>query len=103
MTNRCGKEAEEVASTLGENNVYAETGYVPHVWSVYKILWLKKNKPDIYIKTFKWMLVQDFLVYRLTGELVTTCSSAVMMGCLDIQNPTQWAVEFLRKIGLDEE
>lgn len=99
--NRCAEEAEWVAETLGREAVYAETGYVPYVWSIYKILWLKRHKPEVYKRTYKWMLVQDYLVHKLTNELATTSSSASMMGCLDIKYPTRWALGFLTKIDVD--
>jgi sugar (pentulose or hexulose) kinase len=101
--NRCAEEAEWVTNKLGRDAVYAETGYAPYVWAVYKILWLKRHEPEVYAKTYKWMLVQDYLIHRLTGELATTSSSAVMMGCLDIGNPTRWANGFLAKIDIDTE
>lgn len=35
-----------------------------------KILWLKRNEPEIYARTAKIMTASSYLVYRLTGEVV---------------------------------
>ncbi len=101
--NRCSVQAEWAAANVGVEKIYERTGYVPYVWSVYKILWLKQNEPDVYERTAKWALVQDFLVRRLTGEWATSSSSAAMMGCLDIHNTTRWASDILDAFGISRE
>jgi xylulokinase len=35
-----------------------------------KILWLKRNEPDIYARTHKILTASSYLIYRLTGEYV---------------------------------
>ena len=40
-------------------------GYTP----VSKLLWLKENEPEIYEKTVKFLLLEDYIIYRLTGEI----------------------------------
>jgi xylulokinase len=35
-----------------------------------KILWLKRNEPDIYSRTHKILTASSYLIYRLTGEYV---------------------------------
>ena len=100
---RCGPQSEWAADKFGADFIYDRTGYFPFVWAVYKILWIKENEPAVYEGTHQWLLVQDYLVYQLTGEIATTSSSAAMMGCLDIQKRNSWAIDILEKFGLDSD
>jgi len=34
----------------------------------YEAMWLKKNEPETYRKTYKFLLVQDCIIYKLTGR-----------------------------------
>ncbi len=36
-----------------------------------KILWLKRNEPETLVRRAKFALLKDYLVYRLTGRLVS--------------------------------
>jgi xylulokinase len=61
---------------------------------------LKNNEPEVYEKTYKLLLVQDYLIYRLTGNLVTLQGAATMTGALDIENPSRWATDVIEKLGV---
>ncbi|MDZ7697777.1 MAG: FGGY family carbohydrate kinase [Deltaproteobacteria bacterium] len=100
---RCSKEAEYAAQTVGKSRIFERTGYPPGQWTLYKALWLKNNEPDIYEKLFKIVLVQDYLIYRLTGKLVTLEGACTMTGALDIANPTHWAMDVIRDLGVRED
>jgi len=41
-----------------------------------KIMWLKNNSPSIYNKTAHYLNISDYLVYLLTGELITDTNNA---------------------------
>jgi sugar (pentulose or hexulose) kinase len=97
---RCHKEAEYARQTLGKQHIFERTGYPPGQWTLYKALWLKNNEPEIYDKTYKLVLVQDYLIYKLTGNLVTLPGAGTMTGALDIENPTQWAMDVIEGLGV---
>ncbi len=92
---RCTKQNEWAGEKIGREKIYSRTGNFPSIWTVYKALWLKENEPEIYRKTYKFILVQDYIIYKLTGKLVTTSSSAIQTGCLDVTSPTKWAEDIL--------
>ena len=92
---RCQAEINFLAETIGKESLYQTTGIPPGPWSLAKILWLKGNRPDLFARTDKFLLVHDYLVYHLTGELCTTESSASAMGCLDILDRRRWADSLL--------
>ena len=44
----------------------------PGNFTASKLKWVKDNEPEIYDKTYKFMLPGDFIVLRLTGDISTT-------------------------------
>jgi len=93
---RCGEQNEWAVKKVGREKIYQRTGYNPGIWTVYKAMWLRDHERDVYDRMYKFLLVQDYLVYKLTGgELVTTSSAAVMTGCLDIDHKHRWAEDLI--------
>jgi len=92
---RCSKQNEWATKNVGKEKIYSRTGSPPSLWTVYKAMWLRDNRPEIYNKTYKLLLVQDYIIYKLTGRLITTSSSAIQTGCLDVTAPTKWAEDIL--------
>jgi len=41
------------------------------VFSASKMTWLRENRPEIYAKTYKFLVIPDYLNYLITGELCT--------------------------------
>jgi len=73
LDNRATEEAREIAAAFTVDEVYRKTGQpdVVPTWTACKILWLKKNAPDAFRATAKFLLVSDYIIYRLTGRFVT--------------------------------
>lgn len=102
LDERTGKEAKFIAETLGKDVIYDICGLVPHpVWSLSKILWLKKNKPDIYGKTYKLLQAEDYYLTRLSGRAVTEFSIASRTCLLDVKQKI-WSEEILRTFDIDK-
>jgi xylulokinase len=100
---RCSAQNEWALEKVGRRQIYQRTGYNPGIWTVYKAMWLRDNEPDVFDRMDKFLLVQDYLTYKLTGELVTTSSAAVMTGCLDVANRHQWAEDILSQFGISSD
>jgi len=101
LDNRARKEAIRLKEQLGEE-VYARTG-IPEVnptWSACKIAWLKEHQPHIFHAAHKFLLVQDFIIYRLTNEFVTDGSVACTTLIYDICEHSWWS-KTLDAIGLE--
>lgn len=102
LDNRAEREAKLLASKFADV-VYARAG-TPEIiptWTACKILWLKQNRPDIFERVDKFMLVQDYLIYRLTGHYTTNQSVACTSILLDIVKGSWWD-EVLAEIGIDD-
>lgn len=41
------------------------------VFSASKMTWIRENRPDIYKKTYKFLVIPDYLMYLMTGKLYT--------------------------------
>ena len=101
---RCVEQVNWAIKEIGENKIYNRTGYPPATaWSAYKAMWVRDNNPEIYKKAYKWLLTHDYLVYKLTGEMKTSSSSATMTGILDIAKLTEWARDVIDALGLEAE
>ena len=46
----------------------------PGNFTASKLKWVLEHEPDIYKKTYKFMLPGDYIAYRLTGRMTTTIS-----------------------------
>jgi xylulokinase len=101
LDQRALEESQQIAGLFGVNEIYQITGQ-PEVlpgWPACKILWLRKNKPDIFKRTAKFLMVEDFLLYRLTGGFYTDCSLQSSSLLLDIKQKTWWP-EILDFLGI---
>jgi xylulokinase len=103
LDNRSTCEAEEIKKAFNIKNIYELTGQpeITSTWTATKILWLKKNEKQIFEKTSKYLLVGDYLNYKLTGGYFTDrslCSSTLYF---NIQKDN-WLKEMLNFIGIKE-
>lgn len=103
LDNRAKKEAEEIEAHFGRKKIYEATGQpeVTATWPACKLLWIKKNHPEIWDKTRKIFLLEDFFLYKLTGEFVTEKTLQSSSLYFDI-NTGGWWTEMLDFIGIPE-
>ncbi|MGB9640622.1 MAG: xylulokinase [Anaerolineales bacterium] len=102
LDNRAVKEAEKLAQSFADD-VYLICG-IPEIiptWSACKILWLKENEPKVFAQAEKYLLVQDYLIYRLTGQYVSNASVACTSMLFDIVHDKWWQ-PVLDQIGISE-
>ena len=92
LDNRAVQEARWLDEQIGPRS-YDIAG-IPEIsptWTACKILWLKNNLPETYAKAHKFLLVQDWLIYRLTGRYVTDGSISCTTLLFDILSNRWWA------------
>ncbi|MCL1927929.1 MAG: FGGY-family carbohydrate kinase [Treponema sp.] len=99
---RASKQANEVFSRLDEKDWYLKTGngFPASLYSAFKILWYKENKPEIYNAADKFIGTKDFLNYRLTGVIGTDYSYASGSGVYDLIK-CEYDQDLIKKIGLN--
>jgi glycerol kinase len=80
-------QVEFIKSRIGIDKIYKTTGLtIDPYFSATKILWFKDEKPEIYQKTHKFLLVADFIIHKLTGKFCTDFSNASRTMLFDINN-----------------
>ncbi len=71
------EQCKAIQDKLGVEAVYTETGLtIDPYFSAPKILWFKEKKPQVFRNAYKFLLVHDFILHRLTGEYATDFSNA---------------------------
>ena len=89
---RAAEEASFIASRISGEEFYRTTG-VPEInpaWPVCKVLWIKDREPEIYRKTYKFLLLEDFFLLKLTGRFVTEKCLMSSTGYYDINHQVLW-------------
>lgn len=73
------------------------------VWpinSALRIRWMMENQPQIMARAEKWLLIEDFVNYLLTGRRVTDYSMASCTMLFD-QRKLQWSEELIGASGIE--
>lgn len=65
-----------------------------------KILWMRKNEPELYARMALMLNPKDYLRLRLTGEVATEVSDASGTGVFDVRRRT-WATSLIETLGID--
>ena len=102
LDNRAVAEAEELKQVFTRKQVYETTGQADMIatWPASKILWLKRNAPERFKKTAKYLLLADYLVYRMTGAFAGEPNLWASSALLNIHTNAWWQ-EMLDAIGVD--
>lgn len=80
------KEAKDIIQAIGEERAFSIAGVIPHsMYSLSKLLWIKKQHPDLFARADKVMLICDYIGYKLTGQRVIDYSLAARTGALDVE------------------
>jgi xylulokinase len=88
---------------VGLEKTFQVSGWQPFVWStVLRFLWLKENEPGIARRVHKWLIVEDFVNYKLTGKYSTDFTDASPTLLLD-QHSLSWSDDLLKIAGLDRD
>lgn len=87
---------------LGSAEIAAVTGLKPHgMYSLPKIMWIKGHWPEVYRRAEHILLMEDFVVFLLTGTAQIDYSLATRTMAFDI-NTITWNRKILSVAGVDE-
>jgi len=97
---RTGQECKEITDNIGFKNLLSITGnQVLPGFTAPKIIWLRKNKPDVYSKINRVLLPKDYVRYKITNEFFSDVSDASGTSLLNVKERT-WSKEILNKLEL---
>ena len=103
LDNRSTKEADDLKEIFGRKATYEYSGQADMLatWPATKILWIKRNRPELYEKTNKYLLLEDWLLFRLTGKYVGEPNLWASSAMLNIHDASWWK-EMLNELGITE-
>jgi xylulokinase len=86
---RATAEADGFFEQISQDDWYLKTGngFPPALYTVFKVMWLKKHHPEVYLRTDKILGTKDYVNFRLTGRIATDYSYASGTG---IYNLNAW-------------
>ncbi len=68
------------------------------------ILWMKENQPEIYEKTYKFLSVKDYIIYKCTKNAVTSRDLGNTSWMMDSSpGKFEWSDKILNKFKIDKE
>lgn len=100
---RTGSEVEDMLRIMPRQQWIRITANPPLTgWTAAKILWVRKNEPEIYKRCRHILLPKDYIRYVLTGVFATEVSDASGMQLLDVPGRC-WSEEVLKKLDIPKE
>ena len=98
---RGSEECRELTDKIGGRRIASITGARPHVmYSLSKIMWMKRNRPEIYAQAKHLFLMEDLVVFALTGKAQIDYSLACRTMGFDIHSLC-WSREMFEAAGID--
>lgn len=67
--------------------------------TIYKLIWLKENRPELLERAHAWLFISNILAHRLTGVMATDRTMAGTSQLTDIATG-KWSEEILAALGL---
>lgn len=101
---RAQQEVEEFLKKVDPDDWYLTTGngFPAACYTIFKVMWYRKNEPEMWKKVFKILGTKDYINYKLTGKFMTDYSYASGTG---IYNLKGWKYEanFITASGIPAE
>ena len=98
---RGGRECGELTERLGAEQIATIPGVRPHpMYTLPKLMWMRKNRPETYRRAQRALLMEDFVVYLLTGTAQIDYALATRTMAFDIQALT-WSDSLLQAAEID--
>ena len=89
------------SAKVGAEKIFNITGkQVMPIDTIYRLIWMAENHPEILAKTDKWLLIEDFVNFKLCGRQATDLTMASCTSVLD-QQARNWSDELIAKAGID--
>jgi gluconokinase len=98
--------SHEIAAFLKDtppgHRIYQQTGTPVHPMSpLCKIAWMRREMPELFAATHKFISGKEYIVHQLTGKYIVDTALASATGLLDVQTLT-WSEDALAFAGIDE-
>ncbi len=89
-------------SVPGAEKVFSVSGRLIYpINTIFRMMWLQENHPDIMERAYKWLMIEDFINYMLCGVMATDHSMASCTSVFDLAART-WSDDLIRHSGIDK-
>ena len=89
MDTRAAAICEEIKNNIGEKNIFDLCGNpVAPTYTAPKIIWFKKNYPQIFNKTYKILQSNSYIIYKLTEKFSQDLSQCYGLCFYDMRKKT---------------
>lgn len=101
---RAGDEAAQLKNIdpALERELYMRSGQTFALGALPRLLWVKNKLPDVYGKIARIGMINDWIIYRLSGALVVEPSNGSTTGLFDLKTRT-WDTSIARRCGLRDD
>ena len=98
---RASKEVKELKEEFKglEKEFYKISGQTFALGALPRLLWLKKNKPEIYEKTAYVSMINDWILAKLSGIIASEPSNAGTTGVFNLKKRS-WQIDMATKVGI---
>ena len=98
---RGSEECRELEAALGREKLERITGVAPHsMYSLPKLMWIRKHRPEQFGRAKRILMMEDYILYMLTGSAVIDYSLATRSMGFDIR-ALEWSQEVFQAAGID--
>ena len=99
--NRTEPQARWWRQHFGARRMFAITGQpISFFLSLNSIMWIREHEPVIFSQACKWLVVEDYLIFKLSGSYATDYSIASRTMGFDVTRRA-WSEEVFAAAGLD--
>lgn len=100
MDTRAADICRELKDAVGAETIFELSGNsLQPSYTTAKILWYRRNVPEIYRKIYKILQSNSYIAYRLTGQMTQDLSQGYGLHCFDMRTGT-WDEEMCGKLDI---
>ncbi|MGQ9617248.1 MAG: FGGY-family carbohydrate kinase, partial [Spirochaetota bacterium] len=102
MDSRSQEECKLLKEAFDINEGYRITGQpdIIPTWPLTKMLWIKRNEREIFSRAYKYLLIKDYITFKLTGKLIGEYTVYNFSYYFDITRKRYWD-EILNWVGVN--
>lgn len=100
MDTRAADICEELGQKIGEDNIFEVCGnpFKPS-YTTPKVLWYKREMPEVYKHTYKILQSNSYIAFKLTGKFTQELSQGYGWHCFDMRKGV-WNMDMCRELGV---
>jgi xylulokinase len=103
MDTRTEEQNAWLRQRFGARHLFERTGMPVHtINTLPKLLWLKQREPELWARADRFLLYEDFLIQKMTGQAVISRCLASRTQLYDIPDD-EWSAEILGALELEPE